>query len=215
MPEVTLNLPGRDQKIEEYKQYLRNLGQAPASTTPPTPTWATASGAAAARPRAAARRRGRSTWPDQPKGYWIDKTFEGPLTARPRASPRTRSGRTTPTSSSRWRRSPRSSASASASIPTIRRCRRTGRRAALHLLQLRRLQARAGDRQQPQRRHVPVLSAAGWKAASTMGKDPDRDDPLLRRPGQAVEDPLPQRQRSPCRTSSRPSSTTATWTCTR
>ena len=27
MPEVTLNLPGRDQKIEEYKQYLRNLGQ--------------------------------------------------------------------------------------------------------------------------------------------------------------------------------------------
>ena len=27
MPEVTLNLPGRDQKIEEYKQYLRNLGK--------------------------------------------------------------------------------------------------------------------------------------------------------------------------------------------
>ena len=25
MPEVTLNLPGRDQKIEEYKQYLRDL----------------------------------------------------------------------------------------------------------------------------------------------------------------------------------------------
>src|SRR3954471_16880263 len=24
MPEVTLNLPGRDKKIEEYKQYLRN-----------------------------------------------------------------------------------------------------------------------------------------------------------------------------------------------
>jgi mannonate dehydratase len=28
MPEVTLNLPGRDAKIEQYKQYLRNLGQA-------------------------------------------------------------------------------------------------------------------------------------------------------------------------------------------
>src|SRR4029453_2260617 len=28
MPEVPLNLPGRDQKIEEYKQYLRNLGRA-------------------------------------------------------------------------------------------------------------------------------------------------------------------------------------------
>ncbi|MEO8737400.1 MAG: mannonate dehydratase [Edaphobacter sp.] len=28
MSEVTLNLPGRDQKIEEYKQYIRNLGKA-------------------------------------------------------------------------------------------------------------------------------------------------------------------------------------------
>jgi len=28
MPEVVLNLPGRDQKIEEYKQYLRDLGNA-------------------------------------------------------------------------------------------------------------------------------------------------------------------------------------------
>src|SRR5580700_5638160 len=28
MPEVTLNLAGRDKKVEEYKQYLRNLGEA-------------------------------------------------------------------------------------------------------------------------------------------------------------------------------------------
>jgi len=28
MSEVTLNLPGRDRKIEEYKQYIRNLGKA-------------------------------------------------------------------------------------------------------------------------------------------------------------------------------------------
>ena len=28
MPQVTLNLPGRDDKVEEYKQYLRNLGKA-------------------------------------------------------------------------------------------------------------------------------------------------------------------------------------------
>ncbi|MGP8247981.1 MAG: mannonate dehydratase [Bryobacteraceae bacterium] len=28
MPEVTLNLPGRDRKIEEYKRYIRNLGKA-------------------------------------------------------------------------------------------------------------------------------------------------------------------------------------------
>ncbi len=28
MSEVTLNLPGRDKKIDDYKQYLRNLGEA-------------------------------------------------------------------------------------------------------------------------------------------------------------------------------------------
>src|SRR5262245_39994134 len=28
MPEGTLNLPGRDQKIDQYRQYLRNLGKA-------------------------------------------------------------------------------------------------------------------------------------------------------------------------------------------
>ena len=28
MPEVTLNLPGRDQKIEEYLNYIRYLGKA-------------------------------------------------------------------------------------------------------------------------------------------------------------------------------------------
>jgi mannonate dehydratase len=28
MPDVTLNLPGRDAKVEEYKNYLRNLGKA-------------------------------------------------------------------------------------------------------------------------------------------------------------------------------------------
>jgi mannonate dehydratase len=33
MPEVTLNLPGRDGKIEQYKQYLRNLGKAGISYT--------------------------------------------------------------------------------------------------------------------------------------------------------------------------------------
>src|SRR5437763_17011813 len=47
MPEVTLNLPGRDRKIEEYKNYLRYLGaagihytvpeSASVSTAPATP----------------------------------------------------------------------------------------------------------------------------------------------------------------------------------
>jgi len=54
MPEVTLNLPGRDQKIEEYKNYLRYLGQA-GIITPPMPTWAMASGAVDGQPYAGRR----------------------------------------------------------------------------------------------------------------------------------------------------------------
>ena len=78
MPEVTLNLPGRDQKIEEYKQYLRNLGRAGLHYT----TYA---------------HMGNGTWSSPPettrggaparafheataKGYWMGKTFEPPLT---------------------------------------------------------------------------------------------------------------------------------------
>ena len=78
MPEVTLNLPGRDQKIEEYKNYLRNLAKA-GSSIRPTRTWATASGAAHVKPPAAGTgarlRHGKN-----PKGHWADKVFEGPLT---------------------------------------------------------------------------------------------------------------------------------------
>jgi mannonate dehydratase len=78
MPEVTLNLPGRDQKIEEYKQYLRNLAQAGIFYT----TYA---------------HMGNGIWSSEPqtirgdaparafdlktaKGYWVGKVFEGPLT---------------------------------------------------------------------------------------------------------------------------------------
>ena len=61
MSEVTLNLPGRDQKIEEYKQYLRNLGKA-GVTTRLTPIWETASGAAA-QPRFVEPPPGNSIWP--------------------------------------------------------------------------------------------------------------------------------------------------------
>lgn len=78
MPEVTLNLPGRDAKVEEYKQYLRHLGRAGIryttyahmgngiwSSAPET----TRGGAPA-----------RAFHQDTAKGWWIDKTFEGPLT---------------------------------------------------------------------------------------------------------------------------------------
>lgn len=78
MPEVTLNLPGRDQKIEEYKQYLRNLAEVGVFYT----TYA---------------HMGNGIWSSEPeatrggaparafdlktaKGHWAGKVFEGPLT---------------------------------------------------------------------------------------------------------------------------------------
>jgi mannonate dehydratase len=78
MPEVTLNLPGRDQKIEEYKAYLRNLAQAGIFYT----TYAHmgngiwSSEPATTRGGAPARAFNLAT----AKGYWAGKVFEGPLT---------------------------------------------------------------------------------------------------------------------------------------
>jgi len=78
MPEVTLNLPGRDQKIEEYKQYLRNLAQAGIFYT----TYAHmgngiwSSEQETTRGAAPARAFNLKT----AKGYWAGKVFEGRLT---------------------------------------------------------------------------------------------------------------------------------------
>lgn len=78
MPEVTLNLPGRDAKIEEYKQYLRNLGRAGIRYTTyahmGNGIWSSAP--ETTRGGAPARAFHQAT----AKGWWIDKTFEGPLT---------------------------------------------------------------------------------------------------------------------------------------
>ncbi len=78
MPEVTLNLPGRDAKIEEYKQYLRNLSRAGLHYTTyahmGNGIWSSAP--ETTRGGAPARAFHQST----AKGWWIDKTFEGPLT---------------------------------------------------------------------------------------------------------------------------------------
>lgn len=79
MPEVTLNLPGRDAKIEEYKQYLRNLAAAGVYYT----TYAHmgngiwSSSRETTRGGAPARALDLSK---DPKGFWIAKTFEGELT---------------------------------------------------------------------------------------------------------------------------------------
>jgi mannonate dehydratase len=78
MPEVTLNLPGRDQKIEEYKQYLRDLGKAGIYYT----TYAHmgngiwSSDAETARGGAPARAFHQAT----AKGHWVNQVFEPPLT---------------------------------------------------------------------------------------------------------------------------------------
>ncbi|MEK7675061.1 MAG: mannonate dehydratase [Verrucomicrobiota bacterium] len=79
MPEVTLNLPGRDQKIEEYKNYLRNLAKAGIFYTTyahmGNGIWSsereTTRGGAPARAFDMAK---------NPKGYWAGKVFESPLT---------------------------------------------------------------------------------------------------------------------------------------
>ncbi len=78
MPEVTLNLPGREQKIEEYKQYLRDLGKAEIYYT----TYAHmgngiwSSDAETARGGAPARAFHQAN----AKGHWVNTVFEPPLT---------------------------------------------------------------------------------------------------------------------------------------
>jgi mannonate dehydratase len=79
MPEVTLNLPGRDQKIEEYKQYLRNLARAGVYYTTYAHMGNGIWSSAPETTRGGAQARALDL-ANNPKGYWIDKTFEGPLT---------------------------------------------------------------------------------------------------------------------------------------
>src|SRR5262245_19429089 len=79
MPEVTLNLPGRDQKIEEYKSYLRNLAKAGIFYTTyahmGNGIWSTAQ--ETTRGGAPAR---AFNLDKNPKGNWSGQVFKGPLT---------------------------------------------------------------------------------------------------------------------------------------
>ena len=79
MPEVTLNLPGRDRKIEEYKQYLRNLAQAGIRYT----TYAHMGNGIWSGPRESTRGGAAARAFDLAgggKGFWREQVFEGPLT---------------------------------------------------------------------------------------------------------------------------------------
>ena len=80
MEEVVLNLPGRDRKIEEYKQYLRNLGKAGGIhyTTYAhmgNGIWSTEPELTRGGARARAFDLAKA---DQ--GHWAGKVFSGPLT---------------------------------------------------------------------------------------------------------------------------------------
>jgi mannonate dehydratase len=78
MPEVTLNLPGRDEKIEQYKQYLRSLGKAgiPYTTYAHMGNGIWSSGQAAV--RGASAREFDLSSPNK-KGVWGDKSWKEPL----------------------------------------------------------------------------------------------------------------------------------------
>jgi mannonate dehydratase len=79
MEEVTLNLPGRDQKIEEYKTYLRNLGKAGVYYT----TYAHMGNGIWSTARETTRGGASARGFDLAKadaGYWDKKVFKGPLT---------------------------------------------------------------------------------------------------------------------------------------
>jgi mannonate dehydratase len=77
MPEVTLNLPGRDRKIEEYKQYLRDLAKAGIFYT----TYAHMGNGIWSSERGTTRggAPARTFDVDNAKGSWDGKTFEPPL----------------------------------------------------------------------------------------------------------------------------------------
>jgi mannonate dehydratase len=78
MPEVTLNLPGRDQKIEEYKQYLRDLARAGIFYT----TYAHMGNGIWSSERETTRggASARAFRLETAKGFWDGKVFDPPLT---------------------------------------------------------------------------------------------------------------------------------------
>jgi mannonate dehydratase len=78
MPEVTLNLPGRDAKIAEYKQYLRNLGAAGIRYTTYAHMGDGIWSSGRSLVRGASAREFDEASPDA-RGTWAGVTFAGPL----------------------------------------------------------------------------------------------------------------------------------------
>jgi mannonate dehydratase len=78
MPEVTLNLPGRDEKIEEYKNYLRNLGRAGIYYTTYAHMGNGIWSSGRTDVRGASAREFDLASPNK-KGTWVEKTWTEPL----------------------------------------------------------------------------------------------------------------------------------------
>ena len=78
MPEVTLNLPGRDEKIEQYKQYLRNLGKVGIRYTTYAHMGNGIWSSGRAQVRGASAREFDLSSPDK-KGAWAGKSWKEPL----------------------------------------------------------------------------------------------------------------------------------------
>ncbi len=78
MPEVTLNLPGRDAKISQYKQYLRSLSEAGVYYTTYAHMGNGIWSSGRAQVRGATAREFDLASPNK-KGFWVDKTWREPL----------------------------------------------------------------------------------------------------------------------------------------
>lgn len=78
MPEVTLNLPGRDAKVEEYKQYIRNLGKAGIHYTTYAHMGNGIWSSGRTNVRGASAREFNENSP-QAQGNWAGAVFKGPL----------------------------------------------------------------------------------------------------------------------------------------
>ena len=165
MPEVTLNLPGRDAKIEEYKQYLRNLGEAGIHYTTYAHMGNGIWSSGRAPIRGADAREFDLSSPNR-KGVWDGKTWQEPLSHgrvftegrdlgqlhlfHQAGGPRRGGGRCTDRDPSRR------SAGAGAR-----------RSSALHLQQLRGLQARAWRSPTARMSGSACAAAPGSKAAAS------------------------------------------------
>jgi mannonate dehydratase len=78
MPEVTLNLPGRDRKIEQYKQYLRDLGTAGIHYTTYAHMGNGIWSSGRADVRGAPAREFDLSSPKK-RGFWVGKSWQEPL----------------------------------------------------------------------------------------------------------------------------------------